>query len=76
VGGFFAGPPALTSSKQKYTPQEIIELESEGLHFLQVIPRELSFQSIEQIAGAFDNFIPGGLIKQIQKRRIQIRRSS
>jgi hypothetical protein len=63
--------PALNKLlKQKYTAQEIIELEAEGLHFLQVIPRELSFQSLDQISGAYNNFIDG-FVKEIMKRQFR-----
>ena len=59
--------------KQKYSIQELVELEAEGLHILQIIPREMRFQSIEQISGAFDNFFPAGFIKEIRKRQYRFK---
>lgn len=60
--------------KQKYSLQEIIELEAEGLHFLDVIPGEMSFQRIDQISAAFDNFFPCGFLNEIQKRRFRFKK--
>jgi hypothetical protein len=57
--------------KKKYSVDEIIELESEGLHFLQVIPSEMSFQSIQSIGGNYDNFFTSGFINEIQKNQFR-----
>lgn len=58
--------------KQKFSLQEIVELEAKGLHILQVIPREMSFQSLEQISSAFDNFLIGGFVKEVEKRQFRL----
>ena len=66
--------PALNKlAKQKYSIQEIVELEAAGLHILQVIPREMSFQSLEQISGAFDNFISAGFVKEVGKHQFRFK---
>jgi hypothetical protein len=60
-------------AKQKYSVQDIVELEARGLHVLQVIPRELSFQSLEQIANVFDQFFPAGFVKVLGRRQFRFK---
>lgn len=59
--------------KKKYSVQDIIELEAEGLHFLQIIPRELSFQSLEQIISVYDNFVDTDFSSEIQKHQYRMK---
>lgn len=62
--------PALGKlAKQKYSVQEIVELEAKGLHILQVLTGELKFQNLHQITSVFDNFFPSGFIKSISEHK-------
>jgi len=59
--------------KKKYSVEEIIELEAEGLHFLQIIPREMSFQSLEQITSVYDSFVDTKFSKEIQEHQYRMK---
>ena len=66
--------PALNKLiKQKYSAQEIIELEAEGLHFLEIIPREMSFQALDLITAAYDNFIPTGFTNEMKQKQYRFK---
>jgi hypothetical protein len=59
--------------KTKYSVREILELEKEGLHFLETIPQQLSFQNLKQICSVYDNIFVRGFTKEIQEKQYRFK---
>lgn len=59
--------------KAKYSAREILELELQGLHFLEIIPQQLSFQSIGQICSVYDHYFEKGFRKEIQENKFRFK---
>ena len=59
--------------KAKYSVREILDLELQGLHFLETIPRQLSFQNIGQICSVYDHYFEKGFRKEIQENQFRFK---
>jgi len=44
--------------ERRLSISDVVSLQNEGLSILEIVPRELSFQSLNQISNVFDHFIP------------------